>query len=72
MASTELRALPVRLFRVDAGAERGLTIGQLMERVNASGYECWAEFCGTMLKAKPGDTWVAVDDRWLKDRPQEI
>jgi len=67
MAPT-LSKLPIDVFDVESGAGRYRTIEQLIAEAGTSGRESWAEFCGTMLKAKPGDSIDVVDERWLFDR----
>lgn len=64
MPKPKLTQLHIDIFDVEVGAIRGTTIEQLLAKANESGRESWAEFNGTMLKARPGDTADEVEADW--------
>jgi hypothetical protein len=60
--------MEVDVFDVESGANRYDVIVKLVAHARTTGRECWAEFCGTLLKAKPDSTWQSVDAAWTERR----
>lgn len=56
--------LNIHLYEVDAGVNRFWAVRDLVAAANETQTECWAEFNGVWLKARPGDTTDNVNLRF--------